>query len=78
MLRRKFYKKKNQQVQPQVQEQGGVKSEESVPFLYRQKSNAMMIGKPQPLKIFEQNEPSFEPRISNAIKIQRVMLLELP
>ena len=37
-----------------------------------------MIGKPQPQKIFELTIPSFEPQTSNAIKIQRVMLLELP
>ena len=33
-----------------------------------------MMGKPQPLNTFEQNNPSFEPRISKAIRIQRVML----
>ncbi len=33
-----------------------------------------MMGKPQPLNTFEQNNPSFEPRISKAIRIQRVIL----
>ena len=52
----------------------GVSIAESVPFLYRQYKSAIMIGKPQPLKIFEQNIPSFEPSTSNAIRIQRVEL----
>jgi hypothetical protein len=34
----------------------------------------MMMGNPQPLNTFEQKNPSFEPRISKAIKIQRVEL----
>ena len=33
------------------------------------------MGKPQPLKRLEQINPSFEPRISKAIRIQRVVLL---
>lgn len=33
-----------------------------------------MMGSPQPLKTFEQNAPSFEPRTSKAIRIQRVTL----
>lgn len=48
---------------------------ERVPFLYRQNKSARIMGNPQPLKMFEQKKPSFEPRISNAIKIQRVTLL---
>ncbi len=31
------------------------------------------MGKPQPLKTFEQKAPSFEPSTSNAIRIQRVV-----
>ena len=53
--------------------QGGVKIAESVPFLYKQKRRATMIGKPQPLKIFEQKIPSFEPSTNKAISIQRVI-----
>ena len=34
-----------------------------------------MIGRPQPLNTLEQKMPSFEPRISKAIRIQRVKLL---
>jgi hypothetical protein len=41
----------------------------------RQNKSAMMIGNPQPLNAFEQKNPSFEPRISKAIRIQRVVLL---
>lgn len=32
------------------------------------------MGRPQPLNTFEQNAPFFEPRISKAIRIQRVVL----
>lgn len=32
------------------------------------------MGKPQPLNTFEQKMPSFEPRTSKAIRIQRVIL----
>ena len=35
----------------------------------------MIIGRPQPLNTLEQKIPSFEPRISKAIRIQRVKLL---
>ena len=45
----------------------------SVPFLYKQNNNATIIGKPQPLNTLEQKKPSFEPRISKAIRIQRVV-----
>lgn len=58
--------------QPQLQL--GVKMDASVPFLYRQKSRAMIMGSPQPLNTLEQKIPSFEPRMSKAIKIQRVTL----
>ena len=54
--------------------QGGVRIEDKVPFLYKQKSRAIMMGKPQPLKTFEQKKPSFEPRTSKAMRIQRVLL----
>ena len=60
------------QLQPQLQE--GVKRAASVPFLYRQNKSAKMMGKPQPLKTFEQKIPSFEPSTSRAIRIQRVAL----
>lgn len=69
--------KKNEenQLQPQPQLHEGVSKEARVPFLYKQKSKAAMMGNPQPLKILEQKKPSFEPRISKAIRIQRVILL---
>ena len=54
--------------------QGGVRIAERVPFLYKQNKSAAIIGKPQPLNTFEQKKPSFEPRISRAIRIQRVEL----
>jgi hypothetical protein len=69
-------KKGNQrqlQVQPQLQ--GGVKIAERVPFLYKQNKSATMMGSPQPLNTFEQKIPSFEPRTSKAMRIQRVTLL---
>ena len=46
----------------------------SVPFLYKQYKSAIRIGKPQPLKTFEQKIPFFEPSTSNAMRIQRVVL----
>ena len=57
-----------------MQPQGGVKNAASVPFLYKQYKSASKIGKPQPLKTFEQNAPFFEPRTSKAMRIQRVVL----
>ena len=59
----------------QEQLQDGVKIDASVPFLYKQNNSAIMIGRPHPLKMLEQKIPSFEPRTSKAIRIQRVMLL---
>ena len=59
-------------MQPQLQD--GVKIAASVPFLYKQNKSARIIGNPQPLKMLEQKKPSFEPRTSNAIRIQRVTL----
>jgi len=46
-----------------------------VPFLYKQYKSARRIGKPQPLKILEQKIPFFDPSTSNAMRIQRVVLL---
>ena len=56
--------------------QGGVSKDASVPFLYKQKSKAIRMGNPQPLKMLEQKIPSFEPSTSNAMRIQRVVLPE--
>jgi hypothetical protein len=73
-----FKEKKNdnqRQLQVQPQLQGGVKIAESVPFLYKQNKRATMMGSPQPLNTFEQKIPSFEPRTSKAMRIQRVTLL---
>ena len=33
-----------------------------------------MMGKPQPLKMPSQKDPSFEPKTSSAMRIQRVVL----